>query len=142
MTKMHIYQINSVIFEYIIKMIKDDSDIDIYNITEEQYEDDIVQDMLNMAGWTGYPDIITEYFGNQSFFEPSLEALITMINFIQRARYERDVDPDECIEYNPVSPSSSVLRHYAYWYIVDMGYQEFLIKLKYHVDEDDEDYDE
>jgi hypothetical protein len=121
-------------------MIKDDEDIDIYNITEDQYEENIVENMLNMCDETGHPDIITEYFGNQSFFEPSLRAFGDMLGFITEKRTECGmVTPYNLFNgINIHHTFCNVLKSYAYWYIYDMGYEEFLLKLKDYVDDEDE----
>ena len=65
---MDINQINRVVFVYIIKMTQGDEEIDLYNITEDQYGDEIMNNLFNHWGERGYPDIITEYFGNQFIF--------------------------------------------------------------------------
>ena len=137
---MDINQINDVVFEYLVKMIKDDEDIDIYNITEDQYDDDIVTTMLNMYDDSGYPDIITEYFGNQSFFEPSLRAFGDMLGFITEMRTECEMETPYNL-FNGINihhTFCNVLRHYAYWYIYSMGYEGFLLKSKDYVDDEDE----
>jgi hypothetical protein len=137
---MNISEINDVVFEYLTKMINDDEDIDIYNITEEQYEENIIQNMLNMWDCSGYSDIITEYFGNQSTFIPSLVAFIEMLRLITEKRNDCGMETPITLfgnNDNPYHTYSNVLRHYAYWYIDDMGYEKFLLKLKDYIDEDE-----
>lgn len=136
---MNIETINDVVFEYIFKMIKDDEDIDIYAITEDQYEENIIQDMLNGWSYSGYYDIITEYFGNQSTFIPSLVAFIEMLKLITEKRKDCDMETPitlfdgDCLNHT----YCNILRHYAYWYIDDMGYEKFLLKLKDYIDTDE-----
>jgi hypothetical protein len=136
---MDINQINDVVFEYLVKMIKDDDKFDIYNITKDQFEDDILVSMLNMWEESCCPDIITEYFGNQTTFIPSLVAFIEMLNLITEKRRDCDMETPItlfCSDY-VCHIYCNVLRHYAHWYIYDMGYEEFLLKLKDYVDEDE-----
>ena len=135
---MDINQINDVVFKYLVKMIKDDEDIDIYNITKDQFED-ILETMLNLWDYSGHPDIITEYFGNQTIFIPSLVAFVEMINLITEKRREYDMETPITLFYSDCVCHiyCNVLRHYAYWYINDMGYEEFLLKLKDYIDEDE-----
>jgi hypothetical protein len=135
---MDINQINDVVFEYLAKMIKDDDKFDIYNITEYQYDYDIVETMLNMWEESYCPDIITEHFGNQSFFEPSLRAFGDMLGFITEKRRECDMETPYNL-FNGINihhTFCNVLRHYAYWYIYSMGYEGFLLKLKYYVEDE------
>jgi hypothetical protein len=126
---MEINDINKVVFEYLIKMIKDDESIDIYDITEDQY-DDIVSYYLNNFG-TGY-DITTEYFGNQSIFEPSTSSLLHMIKFVMECEQEFGSE-DFTRMIDLVRSECEVLKHYACGYIMNMGHEQFLVELKKYV---------
>jgi hypothetical protein len=134
---MDINQINDVVFEYIVKMIKDDEDIDIYNIKEDTYEDFICIDLL--YDWDDRYDIITEYFGNTSYFEPSMSSFVDMLKLITEMREEYNLEtPITLFEgINIHHTCCNMLRHYAYWYINSLGYVDFKLKLKNYVDEDE-----
>ena len=121
-------------------MINGDEEINIHHITEEQFEEDIQQRLFNCWYECGFPDIITEYFGNQSIFEPSLNAFIHMIIFITDRRREIDMDalPIDDADNN-FRIYANILRHYAYWYIYDLGYEDFLLTLEKYVAELDTD---
>jgi hypothetical protein len=126
---MEINDINKVVFEYIIKMIEDDESIDIYDITEDQY-DDIVFYYLN--NYNSGVDIITEYFGNQSIFEPSTSSLLYMIKFIME--YKQRLSCEDFTHFlNSIRNECDVLRSYACWYIMNMGHEQFLVELKKYV---------
>jgi hypothetical protein len=135
---MEINDINKVVFEYLIKMIEDDDRLDIHNIEYEQYRD-IVFDRLNNWNTPGYTDIITEYFGNQSTFEPSLTAHMYMYNFVIEDREEWFEDYGDDTKslmtdlFNLLGNKNDLLRHYAHWYIDDMGHEEFCVELKKHL---------
>jgi hypothetical protein len=144
---MNISEINDVVFEYLVKLIKYyDVELDIYNITEDQFEENIIQNMLNRWSDGGgyydgeYYDIITEYFGNQSTFIPSLVAFVEMLEFITQMRRELEMPTPITLfgRNNPRHTYCNVLRHYAYWYITTMGYENFLLKLKDYVDNDED----
>ena len=136
---MNIETINDVVFEYLAKIINDDEDIDIYNITEYEYDYYILGSMLNFWNVSGCLDIITEYFGNQSVFIPSLVAFIEMLNLITEKRRDCDMETPITLFYSDYACHIyfNVLRHYAYCYINDMGYEGFLSKLKDYVDADE-----
>jgi hypothetical protein len=88
---------------------------------------------------TGYGDIITEYFGNTSYFEPSLDEVDDMLNFIIERRKEYDLQTQSALfeGINIHHTCCNMLRHYAYWYINSLGYVDFKLKLKNYVDEDE-----
>lgn len=136
---MNIERINDVVFEYIVKMIKDDEDIDIYDIKEEQYDDDIKDRLFNR--WECGYDIIAEYFGNQSIFEPTLSAFIDMLNFVKTSYFDatgENVDYDEILVRNRFYTYQNLLRRYAYWYIYTMPFEDFKLKLKDYVEDENE----
>jgi len=137
---MDINQINDVVFEYIVKMIKDNEDIDIYDIEEDTYEDFICNDLLYSWSISGCCDIITEYFGNTSYFEPSMSSFVDMIKLITEMREDYNLETpitlfDEGINIHHTC--CNVLRYYAYNYIISLGYVDFKLKLKTYVDEDE-----
>jgi hypothetical protein len=110
-------------------MIKNDESIDIYDITEDQY-DDIVFYYLN--NYDSRVDIITEYFGNQSIFEPSTSSLLDMIKFIME--YKKQLGCEEFTRMlNSIRNECDVLRSYACCYIINMGHEQFLVELKKYV---------
>lgn len=116
-------------------MIKDNDDFDIYNITESQYNYDILETMLNLWNMSGYPDIITEYFGNTSYFEPSLEGFVDMLQLITERRNNFGLDTPLTLFNisNTIHTYCDVLRHYAYHYIDSLGYENFKLKLKDYI---------
>ena len=141
---MDINQINRVVFVYIIKMTQGDEEIDLYNITEDQYGDEIMNNLFNHWGERGYPDIITEYFGNQFIFEPTMPALVFMLGFITDQTVEASASDTSYNLFHSVNVNQTccnILCHYAYWYIRSMGYENFLLKLKEYVVNDDIDDD-
>lgn len=136
---MNIERINDVVFEYIAKIIKDDEDIDIYDIKEEQYDDDIKHKSLN--DWEDGYDIIAEYFGNQSFFEPTLSAFIYMLDFVKTSYFDllgEQMDYDKILVRNKFHTYCNLLRHYAFWYIHTMPFEDFKLKLKNYVEDENE----
>ena len=136
---MNISTIIDVIYEYIVKMIKDDEAIDIYDITEYQYEWDIKQCLFNRWDEHGGNDIITEYFGNQSIFEPTLEAFIIMMDYISdsyKEHFDSHLDYSNIIMgRNKHHTCCNLLRHYAYWYICDVSFENFKLKLKDYIED-------
>jgi len=132
---MDINQINNVVFEYIVKMIKDDDDIDIYVIEEDTYTYTILETMLNNWDESGCFDIITEHFGNQSVFMPPLKTFVDMLSFITERRKEFDLEtPITTFEgINIHHTCCNVLRYYSYHYIDSLGYENFKLKLKEHI---------
>jgi hypothetical protein len=134
---MNINNVNDIVFEYIVKMIKDDDEIDIYDITEEQYTD-IKERYFN--DWKYGFDIITEYFGNQSIFNPSLNTFIIMLQFITTEYYSNtneDFVNTMFMGANYHDTCDNLLRHYAYWYIYTMPFEDFKLKLKNYIDADE-----
>jgi hypothetical protein len=128
---MNIQEINKDIIAYLGQMIKDNDDYDIYNISEEEF-DDIKDIYLN--DWERRYDIITEYYGNTTIFIPSLEGFIDMMDLITIARQEYDDTTDWSIfmnsRNNNIHTYANTLRYYAYYYINNMGYVGFLKVLK------------
>ena len=125
---MNIEQINKVVIEYLGKMIINDEDYDIYDLSEEDFN--YIQNIY-LNDWSNTYDIITEYFGNQSIFTPSLDAFMSMMEHISANVSELDSDDDV---WNLVNTNTdcnrhtycNTLRHYAYWYIYCSGYRKFL----------------
>jgi hypothetical protein len=133
---MNIQEINKDIIAYLGQMIKDNDDYDIYNISEEEF-DDIKETYLN--DWKRGYDIITEYYGNTTIFIPSLEGFIAMMDLITTARQEYDDTTDWSIFMNSRNNNyhryCDTLRHYAYHYITNLGYEGFLKVLKEWVED-------
>ena len=135
---MNIEKINNVVFEYIVKMIKDDEDINIYNIIEEQYEEDIINELFNNWNESDGFDIITEYFGNTLIFNPTFTSVIKMSNLIRnesldKCGIENETTYEHCIGLNIHHTHCNVLRHYSYWYVLSLGYKDFKLKLKNYI---------
>lgn len=147
---MDIQEINKDVISYLGHMIKNDEDYDIYNLTEENF-DDIKYNYLN--DWERRCDIITEYYGNTSIFIPSLEGFIEMTNIIYESRddYQTcrnglwgdlafksiDFRNPRLMNGNYVPPRNNILhtyantlRFYAYHYVDNLGYEGFLELLK------------
>lgn len=137
---MDIETINDVVFKYLVKMIKNDDIYDIYNISEDEF-DDIKNKYLN--NWIYGYDIITEYFGNQQIFTPTIKAFISMVIHCNAERISDEMCDiiTEIIcgvggqNYNLIY--ANALRHYAYHYINCIDYDVFLKVLKKYVLEDE-----
>lgn len=120
-------------------MIKDDDDFDIYDITEDQYNDDIKDRLFNH--WDSGYDIITEYFGNTSIFEPTLDAFTSMLNLIASERrniFDMETNYKDFIRLNLHHTYCNVLRHYAYYYVQSFDFTNFKLKLKDYVEDKNE----
>ena len=131
---MNIEEIHNVIIDYLGTMIRDNAeDIDIYDFTEDNFED--VKNLF-LDDWENGYDIITEYFGNQSIFIPTLPAFITMISHSNDERINNGMnDIITEITYKTAGQNfygmyANVLRHYAYHYINTIDYEVFLEILK------------
>jgi hypothetical protein len=152
---MDIQEINKDIIAYLGQMIKDNDDYDIYNISEEEF-DDIKEIYLN--DWERGYDIITEYYGNTTIFIPSLEGFIEMTNIIYESRDDYQVCRNSLwgeLAFRPmdwgnprlmngnyvpqrnnnIHTYANTLRHYAYHYITNLGYEGFLKVLKEWVED-------
>ena len=146
---MDIQEINRDIIAYLGQMLKDNEDYDVRNMNEDDYNN-IIQTYLNDFE-NGY-DFISEYYGNTTIFIPSLEGFLAMMDLITTARQEYDDKTDWSMFMNLTNNNyhryCDVLRHYAYHYITNLGYDGFTEELNEWIqeniideedDEDDED---
>jgi hypothetical protein len=125
---MDIEQINDVVIEYLGKMLIENEAYDIYDLSEDDF-DNIKNEYLN--DWENKYDIITEYFGNQLIFTPSLDAFMSMMEHIDANISELEGIDDVWKLVNNHTrfnqhTYANTLRHYAYWYIDSVGYRKFL----------------
>jgi hypothetical protein len=130
--------LQTVVIEYIFKIIKDDDNIDIYDIKEDTYDEFICDELLNHWSEPGGYDIITEYFGNTSYFEPTNFELVFMINLITERRNDYGLDTSDTLfeGINIHHTWCNMLRHYAYHYINSLGYEDFKLELKDYIAEE------
>lgn len=143
---MDIQEINKDIIAYLAVMIKNNDTYDIYNISEEEF-DDIQREYLWSAWERGRSDIITEYYGNVITFIPSPEAFCNMMDFMMVVEAENELEVDEELWYrisyyngngellNMTQRYAECLKHYAISYIIDMRYEGFLKALKEWVED-------
>lgn len=142
---MDIQEINRDIIAYLGQMLKDNEDYDVRNMNEDDYNN-IIQTYLNDFE-NGY-DFITEYYGNTTIFIPSLEGFLAMMDLITTARQEYDDKTDWSMFMNLTNNNyhryCDVLRHYAYHYITNLGYDGFTEELNEWIQEnitDESDYE-
>ena len=142
---MNIQQVNKVVMEYLVKMLEYHDDINIHNIKQDDYDNYILNQCLN--NYKNGLDIITEYFGNVSVFDPSHETFVKMLKYIDLAINTFDEDCYECILKNTLEQIlegnklvfhyCNALRFYAFWYIYEMGYDKFMIEIKNYIYDDE-----
>jgi hypothetical protein len=127
-----------MVLGYLFAIIEADDDIDIYDIKEDTYDEFICYKLFNHWSEPGGYDIITEYFGNTSYFEPDIFEVEFMIDFIAERRCEGGLDtPDTLFEgINEHHTWCNMLRHYAYHYINSLGYADFKLELKDYIAEE------
>jgi hypothetical protein len=165
---MDIQEINRDIIAYLGQMIKDNRKYDIRNMSEEEFDD---MKHIYLNDWERGCDIITEYYGNTTTFIPSLEGFIEMTNVIYESRDDYQVCKNSLwgvLAFRPmdwgnprlmdgnyvpqrndnIHTYANTLRHYAYHYIDNLGYDGFTEELNEWIqeniideedDEDDED---
>lgn len=126
--------VNDVIMKYIIEQIKGE-DIDIYNVTEEQYDEIILGRYL--AGVYEY-DIVRDYI-EYYHYDINLEmfALVKMANYIKKS-CEDDRTLTYIFQEEDITAIHRLIHCYAYYHIQSIGYEAFLLELKDYVNEDDD----